>query len=601
MLSPRTLGFLLPVACSAAIYENFADLPKLDFDYIIVGGMCSAHADAHLLICGKAVRRGTFLRIDRLSRRIHPCSSSKQVNRASLFALPARGPEVILYLKDRRPTPNTPLDWNFTTTPQPGFNGRAVSYPRGFGLGGSSAVNNMVYTRGSSEDYDRYARITGDEGWGWDELLPYILKNERFVAPADHHNTTGEFNPAVHNFHGVNSVSLPGYPKAIDGRVIQATQELQGEFSFNLDYNSGYHLGIGWEQTTVGNGTRSSSETSYLAPGYIDRKNLHVLIHSYVTRILTPNETTSRHKPNFNIVEFTQDAGSTIHTLSPLKEIILSAGSVGTPHILLNSGIGDAAELSAVGVTSTVHLPDVGKNLTDHPGWGTVWFVNDTNTMENVYWRNATFQAEALAEWQANRTRFIATTSVSHLGFFRVEEGVLEEEPCSGKNTGHYEMIFSGGIGSGTIPATGSYLTIGIILEGILPSTALILSPPLINPNFLSHPQDMTVMQHGLAGAQRFLSAPVWEDYVLGISTNITDLEGSIRNAARSIYHPVSTASMSARDADWGVVDPDLKLKKAVGVRVVDASVLPYVPAGHTQAAVYAIAERAADLIRKSR
>ncbi|KAK0196131.1 aryl-alcohol oxidase [Armillaria mellea] len=584
MPSLRILGFLLPVACSAAIYENFADLPKLDFDYIIVGGGTAGNVLAN-----------------RLTEQKDTSVLVLEAGQSTADVLVAQVPFFC-----PQATPNTPLDWNFTTTPQPGLNGRAISYPRGFGLGGSSAVNYMAYTRGSSEDYDRYARVTGDKGWGWDEILPYILKNERFVAPADHHNTTGEFNPAVHNFDGVNSVSLPGYPKAIDGRVIQATQELQDQFSFNLDYNSGYHLGIGWEQTTVGNGTRSSSETSYLAPGYIDRENLHVLIHSYVTRILTLNKPTSHHKPHFNIVEFTQDAGATIHTLSPLKEIILSAGSVGTPHILLNSGIGDATELSIVGVTPTVHLPDVGKNLTDHPRWGAAWFVNDTNTIENVYWRNATFQAEALAEWQANRTGYIASTSANHLGFFRVEEGVLEEEPCSGENTGHYEMIFSGGIGSGTIPATGSYLTIGIILICPLSRGNITingtdpLSPPLINPNFLSHPQDMTVMQHGLAGAQRFLSAPVWDDYVLGISTNITDLEGSIRNAAGSTYHPVSTASMSARDADWGVVDPDLKLKKAVGVRIVDASVLPYVPAGHTQAAVYAIAERAADLIKES-
>ncbi|KAK0222786.1 aryl-alcohol oxidase [Armillaria nabsnona] len=585
MRSPRFLGFLLPVACSAAIFENFVDLPKLDFDYIIVGGGTAGNVLANRL----TEQKDTSVLVLEAGQ----STADVLVSQVPFFC-----PQAM---------PNTPLDWNFTTTPQPGFNGRAILYPRGFGLGRSSAVNYMAYTRGSSEDYDRYACVTSDEGWGWDELLPYILKNERFVAPADHHNTTGEFNPAVHNFDGVNSVSLPGYPKAIDGCVIQATQELQGEFSYNLDFNSGYHLGIGWEQTTVGKGTRSSSETSYLAPGYIDRKNLHVLIHSYVTRILTPNETTSCHKPNFNTVEFTQDAGSTIHTLSPLKEIILSAGSVGTPHILLNSGIGDAAELSVAGVTSTVHLPDIGKNLTDHPRWGAIWFVNDTNTIENVYWWNATFQAEALAEWQADRTGFIATTSASHMGFFRVDEGVLEEEPCSGENTGHYEMIFLGGIGSGTIPATGSYLTIAIILICPLSRGNITingtdpLSPPLINPNFLSHPQDMTVMQQGLAGVQRFLSAPVWEDYVLGISTNITDLEGSIRNAAGSTYHPVSTASMSARDADWGVVDPDLKLKKVAGVRVVDASVLPYVPAGHMQAAVYAIAERAADLIKKSR
>ncbi|KAK0437902.1 aryl alcohol oxidase, partial [Desarmillaria tabescens] len=361
MLSPQLFVLLLPVLCSAAIYESVAELPKLDFDYVIVGGGTAGNVLANRLT-------------EQEDTSVLVLEAGQSTADVLISQIPFLCPQA---------TPNTVLDWNFTTTPQPGFNGRAIPYPRGFGLGGSSAVNYMAYTRGSSEDYDRYARVTGDEGWGWDELQPYIRKNERLVAPADHHNTTGEFDPAVHSFDGVNSVSLPGYPRAIDGRVIQATQELSGEFSFNLDYNSGYHLGIGWEQTTVGNGTRSSSETSYLGPGYIDRENLHILIHTYVTRILVANESTLNDEPHFNTVEFTQDAGATIHTISPLKEIILSAGSVGTPHILLNSGIGDADELTAVGVTPTVHLPDVGKNLTDHPRWGVAWLVNDSNTIEN--------------------------------------------------------------------------------------------------------------------------------------------------------------------------------------------------------------------------
>ncbi len=177
-------------------------------------------------------------------------------------------------------TPGTPWDWNFTTTEQPGLNGRSVPLPRGYGLGGSSAVSAtlsfcvkdwitdtksdyMAYTRGSSQDYDRYAKISGDPGWGWEALRPYFRKvsdafrssrsyfirtsrqNERFVAPADHHNTSGEFDPAVHGFDGINYVSLPGYPRGTDGRVIQVTKELPHEFPFNLDYNSGYELGIG--------------------------------------------------------------------------------------------------------------------------------------------------------------------------------------------------------------------------------------------------------------------------------------------------------------------------------------------------------------------
>ncbi|KAK0471532.1 alcohol dehydrogenase [Armillaria novae-zelandiae] len=436
MLSLRLLGFLIPVACSAAIYENFADLPKLDFDYIIVGGGTAGNVLANRL----TEQKDTSVLV---------LEAGQSTADVLLTQVPFFCPQA---------TPNTPQDWNFTTTPMPGLNGRAISYPRGFGLGGSSAVNYMAYTRGSSEDYDRYARVTGDEGWGWERDTALHSKGLTSDLLPLQIITTQQANLTlqVHNFHGVNSVSLPGYPKTIDGRVIQATQELQGEFSFNLDYNSGYHLGIGWEQTTVGNGTRSSSETSYLAPGYIDRENLHVLIHSYVTRILAPNKTTSDHKPHFNTVEFTQDTGG---------------GSVGTPHILLNSGIGNATELSTVGVTPTP------------PGLSTTLTQSRT-----VYWRNATFQAEALAEWQANRTGFIASTSANQLGFFRVEEGVLEEEPCSGENTGHYEMIFSGGIGSGTIPATGSYLTIGIILICPLSRGTITingtdpLSPPLHQP-----------------------------------------------------------------------------------------------------------------------
>ncbi|KAJ7191465.1 glucose-methanol-choline oxidoreductase, partial [Mycena pura] len=144
---------------------------------------------------------------------------------------------------------------------QPGLNGRAIAYTRGFGLGGSSAVNYMIYTRGARDDFDRFARVTGDKGWSWDSLVPYMLKNERFGAPADHHNTTRQFNPAVHGFTGINSVSLAGFPTGIDSRVIEATDEF-AEFPFNLDMNSGNTIGIGWMQATIKDGVRSSSATS---------------------------------------------------------------------------------------------------------------------------------------------------------------------------------------------------------------------------------------------------------------------------------------------------------------------------------------------------
>ncbi|KAK0447278.1 aryl-alcohol oxidase precursor [Armillaria borealis] len=577
-----SIFILCSTSALGAIYETLEGLPTLDFDFIIIGGGTAGNVLANRLTEDPDIS-------------VLVLEAGGSTEDVLLSQVPFFCPQV---------TPNTPLDWNFTTTEQPGLNGRSISYPRGYGLGGSSAVNYMLYTRGSSQDYDRYAQTSSDPGWGWEALQPYFQKNERFVPPADRHNTSGEFDPVVHGFDGVNSVSLPGYPRGTDGRVIQATKELHSEFPFNLDYNSGYHLGIGWTPSTIGNGTRSSSQTSYLGPEYVGRPNLHVLIRAYVTRILPSDTTSISALPTFKSVEFIQDGG--VHILAPsnLKEIILSAGSIGSPHILLNSGIGPRTELAALGIQPVLHLPDVGKNLTDHPRYITTFFVNSTDTIENVYFRNTTFQSEVLAEWQANRTGFLSGGVDNQIGFLRIphDAGVVEGEPCAGNETAHYELIFSNGLTREPIPDTGNYFSVTtVVLCPLSRGSVTInstdpLEPPLINPNYFSHQQDVASMQYAITSAQKFLTAPVWEDYILGIATNTT--EDDIRDGVRSIYHPIGTASMSPPGADWGVVDPDLKLKGANGVRVVDASVLPFLPSAHTQVPVYVIAERAADLIR---
>ncbi|KAG6895509.1 hypothetical protein C0992_000919 [Termitomyces sp. T32_za158] len=298
----------------------------------------------------------------------------------------------------------------------------------------------MFYTRGSSSDFDRYAEVTGDSGWSWKNLQPYIRKvncisNERWTAPADNHNTSGQFDPKVHGFEGINSVSLAGYPQSIDPRIIQTMKDLPDEFPFNLDMNSGDSLGLGRTQASFG---------VYLVALY----------------------------------------GHSCKRLVASKEVILSAGVVGTPQLLLNSGIGESSELRSVGVEPLLHLPDVGKNFSDQPVVLVSWFVKSASN-DNIY-----------------------------------------------------------------------------------------------NAGIMTSEYDRVALRESVKKSIRFVSAPAWKDYVIrpgGGLENVTtddDLDKFILDSVSPGMHGVGTAAMSAKGAVHGVVDPDLRLKGASGLRVVDASVM---------------------------
>ncbi|KAJ7121675.1 aryl-alcohol-oxidase from pleurotus Eryingii [Mycena epipterygia] len=502
-------------------------------------------------------------------------------------------------------SPFTPQDWNYTTTPQVGLNGRAIPYPRGFVLGGSSSTNYMAYYRGSEEDFNRFAAVTGDQGWSWNSLIPYMRKNERWTPPSDHHNTTGQFNPAVHGFNGINAVSLNGFPSPVDSRIIETTTQLK-EFPFNLDMNSGFPLGISWGQATIANGSRSSSATSYLGPQFINRPNLHVLLNARVTRVL---ETTSGA---FRTVEFLQDLTGKPMTLTAKKELVLSAGAIGTPNILLHSGIGNSATLSHLGIKPVHNLPSVGQNLTDHPILFMGFLVNSNNTYETLE-RNPSVLAAALQQWNTTRSGPLVDSLFSHLGWLRVQNTSIFKtapDPSAGPNTPHFELIFSNGILGGA-PPTGNFL--GITPAVVSPAsrgavtlnTTDLLAPPLINPNLLGEEIDVLIMREALKSTLRFAAAPAWKGYVIspvGVNSSSTDaqLEAYIRAHSQTIFHPAGSAAMSPKGANWGVVDPDLTVKGLTGLRIVDLSVVPFIPAAHPQAAVYMMAERTADLIKQA-
>ncbi|KAF9447689.1 GMC oxidoreductase [Macrolepiota fuliginosa MF-IS2] len=550
LLGVSTLGF-------CATYNSINDIPELDWDFIIVGEAGPTNEGAT--------------------------------------------DSIVPWLEGN--LAQSRFDWNFTTVSQRGLNGRSIAYQRGHMLGGSSSVS-------SSSDFGRFARVTRDPGWSWNSLQPYIKRHEKFENPADNHDTTGQFDLAVHGFTGNVAVTLPGFPHpAVDAATLRASKELGGAFEFNLDMNSGTPLGLGWLQSTIGhNGTRSSATTSYLDNETRSRKNLHIVTDKRVARVL---KTPGTKDMTIRTVEIRSSNSSKAVILTASKEVILAAGTIGSPHILLHSGIGDKNDLEALGIPTVLHNPSVGRNLSDHPTFR-VRFAWAPNSIDLGPWANVNsdleLQARALELWKANRTGpFIALLHGNHLAWMRLPDNssIIDKfgDTSSGPNSAHIELVL------GSVP--DAFI---VDLAMLTPSsrgsvTTESRNPfddPLIDLGFYTSAFDLATMREAIEVATMFTRAPVWENVITGVldplanATTNTVVDGVIRNGTGTGLHSVGTASMSPKDENWGVVDPDLLVKKVSGLRIVDASIMPYVPCAHTQVPVYIIAERAADIIRKS-
>ncbi|KAJ7366512.1 pyranose dehydrogenase [Mycena albidolilacea] len=577
----------------AKIYEDVADLPGLEYDFVIVGGGAAGN-----VVANRLTENPKF---------------SVLVLEAGVSNEGVIDSIVPFLVGNLLSGPNA-YEWNYTTTPQIGLNNRTIRYPRAHILGGCTAHNGMVYTRGSAEDYDRYAAVTGDPGWSWNSLLPYFFKNEKWTEPADHHDTRGQFNPSVHSTDGINSVSLSGYHWPIfEHHVLQTTRELPEEFPFNLDFNSGQMLGIGWLQSTIGGGKRSTSATSYLAPKFAQRRNLHVLLHAQVSRLVHAQKT-KQGAVTFGGVEFLQVSGAKFLQANPClppkpKEIILSAGSVGTPTILMHSGIGDRKALTALGIPSVLDLPSVGQNATEQPAIGAGWSVNSTQTVDSIR-QNTTRFNEAYEEWNRTHTGPFVSFGATHISWMRLDADspIFENvtDPAAGPNTPHIEMA----LGTGGSAATGNFISFGMVVLNPTSRGSVTLQsnnpfdPPLIDLGLLKTDFDIFTAREAIKRAYRFVQAPVWKDYIIAPTFDLSNLSTEaldqfIRNGASSGAHLVSTAAMSARDASYGVVNPDLLVKGASGLSVIDASILPFITSAHTQAAAYVVGERGADLVKE--
>ncbi|KAI0712308.1 alcohol oxidase [Earliella scabrosa] len=505
--------------------------------------------------------------------------------------------------------PDSQFDWQFTTTPQTALNNRTILYPRGRVLGGSTAINQMVFCRGTKDDYDRWAEVTGDEGWSWSELQEYILKVDRVTASPDHPDVTGLFDPELHA-NGTLPISVGGVPLAIDDMVLDGARELEERFPFNSDPNSGDTIGIGWTQSTIYEGRRSTSATSYLAHA-LNRTNLDVLVNTQVTKVLPVGY--HGKLPIVRGVQFAQHEHGPLYSLNATKEVILSAGAVNTPHILMLSGIGDASHLSSMGIESLVDLPAVGRNLQDHPFLTFSWLVNSNNTLDDVH-RNSTLEAELLTQWQNNGTGLLALGPANQLGWLRVNSSLFtslgEEDPSAGPTSAHFELIPVDGFLSKLAPPPDEGHYLSIVTAVISPVargkiTLVSSSPydaPLIDPALLATDADLAVMRESVKFAREYVATSAFSDYIISeygaFAEAQTDeeIDAFIRENGDTIDHPTGTAAMGR--GRHGALDAHLRVKGTKGLRVVDASAFPFVPSGHTQGPVYILAERAAALVR---
>jgi len=347
-------------------------------------------------------------------------------------------------------------------------------------------------------------------------------------------------------------------------------------------------------------------------------QNFDVLVNTFVTRVLKTG--TQNDEPIFRTVEFAQSAQGLRHVLTASKEVILSAGAVKSPHLLMLSGIGRPEDLSSIGIETIVNLPDVGQNLQDHILLTSSFSVNSSVETFDPLLQNKTFAAAQLAQWQFNRTGELSLGTANQLGWLRIpnDSSIYKtfEDPSAGPTSAHFEFILSDHFFSFITPSpqSGNFFTIFTNLISPVARGNISLNStnpfdhPVINPNFLSNEFDIFTMRESIKAARAFMAAPAWKGWILGevgaFASAQTDeeIEQYIRNTCSTVDHVSGTVRMGKTGTNGcgtGALNSDLTVKGTVGLRVVDASVFPFIPAAHTQAPTYIVAERAADLIKE--
>jgi len=336
------------------------------------------------------------------------------------------------------------------------------------------------------------------------------------------------------------------------------------------------------------------------------------LINATVVKLLQSG--TKDALKSFRSVQFSSSPAGSPTTVNARKEVILAAGTIGTTQILQLSGIGNADDLKALNIPVLIHNPAVGANLIDHVLLPNIFNVKDSL---DTLLRDPSLIGAAIDEWTMNKTGVIANTIGNTFGFARLPNNspIFQTfaDPASGPKSPHWEIIpldfwVNPGIAQ---PPTGNFLTIFTALISPTSRGTIKLNStdpfdkPLIDPQFLTTEFDVVAMRESVRATKRFVAAPAWADSVISpfgplSATSDPEIDEYVRGLASTVYHPVGTAAMSSSHSKSGVVNQDLLVKGADGLRIVDASVFPFIPSTHTQGPVYLLAERASDLIKKA-
>ncbi len=474
---------------------------------------------------------------------------------------------------------NPRADWMFRTEPEPGLNGRSLIYPRGKVIGGSSAINGMIYMRGQAADYDHWRQL-GLPGWSWDDVLPYFKKHENnFLGAGDHHATGGEWRVEEQR---LRWDLLDAFRQA----AIEAGIPPTG------DFNTGDNEGVGYFHVNQRRGRRWSAARGFLKP-VLHRTNLKLetgcLAESLIvegTRVLG--------------VRWRQDGVT--RSARCRGEVILAAGAIGSPHLMMLSGIGAAADLAAHGIAPVVDRPGVGANLQDHLQLRTIYKVAGARTLNTDYGR--LIGKLGMGMDYVFRRRGALTMAPSQLGLFtrsnpRYDRANIQYhvQPLSLEKFGdplHAFPAFTASVANLRPTSRGA-----ITLKSADPAQA-----PAIKPNYLATPEDKQVAADSLRITRRIVSQPALasyrpQEYLPGDS--IGDDEASLAKAAgdigTTIFHPVGTARMGRADDKNAVTDARLRVIGVDGLRVIDASVMPVITSGNTNSPTIMIAEKGAAMV----